>query len=261
VGYMSERSFFDKRFTYPGYVFILWVLLLNLNLIWFFLMEMDQLENSIQFIGILLSFLTILSGAPIGFLISQFWYLRMNCIKEKLIIKQEGPWDLLLKQYNEISSKNIDIKSLDAEINYKLLAIQNYIESKHNKYIRSYIARRWDILNIIGSTSYSICLGLLFGYITRWVLILHFQPCANVVHWFECYDILVIIGSIIMKVVLYTNFKDILKEHLSMLTLMIWLTIKNAEKPLYDKVSLDNVLREYLNNNAEKSKYQREDNT
>lgn len=81
-----------------------------------------------------------------------------------------------------------------------LLLFSDYLHHTwHEKQIHSYIERRWDLLNIIGSVIVSIPLGLFYRYIMRFIF------------WgFKydlCYDILIIGTSITLIVILIIGLK------------------------------------------------------
>jgi len=154
---MSERTFFSLRHTVPGYTFIFWIFLVNLESITFFFLyhrpTIDLSSNIITLFGIVLGFLTLLSGAAIGFLVSQFWYLIY--------------WKVFSgRMANLYAGELIDnYEALDKEAS---ILIFNYlVHSYKPKGIFTYIDRRWELLTIFGSTSIAVILGSIIGWIMR----------------------------------------------------------------------------------------------
>ena len=72
---MSERTYFSIRLTVPGYTLLLWILLINLGPFISFVQNNNFQNNNTALFGILLSFITLISGPLLGFLVSQPWYL------------------------------------------------------------------------------------------------------------------------------------------------------------------------------------------
>ena len=135
---MSDRTFFNMRYAYPGYTFLLFLGLLSYDKISTIITTSSNLWSTI------IGFLLVLSGAPIGFLLSQIWYLLIG-----LILKTDS--DPFIEK--------------------------NYIVFKNQeKGIGNYIIRRGDILNTLGSTIVSIILScvfayFLYGYNINWYII------------------------------------------------------------------------------------------
>lgn len=154
---MSKRTFFSLRNTVPGYTFILWNLLLNLRFVAFFflyLMPTVSLSgNVITLFGIILGFVTLLSGAAIGFLVSQFWFLIYWLIIERY----------LANFYKEKLIEDFEVKDKEASV----LVFNYIVHSLRQKRIVSYILRRWDIMTIFGSTIMAIISGLISGLALR----------------------------------------------------------------------------------------------
>jgi hypothetical protein len=120
---MSDRPFFNIRFAYPGYTYLLFIGLLSFEKLQSILKEPVGLWETI------IGFLLLLSGAPLGFLISQTWYLIFG---------------LYLKTDSE-------------EFVEKYLIVSKC----HNEEVRNYVFRRVDILNTLGSTMVSITLSII----------------------------------------------------------------------------------------------------
>ena len=120
---MSDRPFFNIRFAYPGYTYLLFIGLLSFEKMQSILKEPIGLWETI------IGFLLLLSGAPLGFLISQTWYLILG-----LYLKTDS---------EEYLEKNLIVLKC------------------HNKEVRNYVIRRSDVLNTLGSTMVSIALSII----------------------------------------------------------------------------------------------------
>lgn len=230
------RSFFNLRFTLPGYTFILLNLLLNLRIVIYFLGMQPLSETALPFFGILFGFLTLLSGTPLGFLVSQVWYLfYFVCYYVSAILPRFGSYKVLKNEFNVKD----EIWSLDAAFNYIL-------HSHKEKGIRTYLSRRWDLLMSFGSTSLAIVLGLISGYVCRdFVLNLNEKVSAT---W-SGYDLLIFLPSVGMIFLFLFSYIFVWLQFDRMCTLVIR---KRAEKPEKKKQkSLRDVLPEkYFQNDA-----------
>lgn len=154
---MSERSYFDLRYTISGFVFI--ILILGLN--YFPLFVLLKSTEMTEIVGAFLAFFTLFSGSAIGFLISQVWW----CIWEK----RGG---LLGDKYHRKSFETFEKKydigfpSEEAMKNEFHTAI-DYATHLVDKKILTVAKRRWDLFHILSATFYSLWLGLVFGFIIR----------------------------------------------------------------------------------------------
>lgn len=218
----------------------MWGFFFNIQTIWLFLMS--QPESFKQFAGVLLGFFTILSGAPIGFLVSQIWYTFMNKLKIRSLMKMENACGLLWTHFEKISKREKDNEQFKKS-EAKLVAVQNYIESHHDKYIRSYIVRRWDLLNLLGSSIIAVWCGTGFGYLVRYHAISQYAFPILLYSW---NDLPIWLVTGLLTSIFSANSWIIFREHFSMLNFMHWLTINYANEPLYGKGSLDDILKEYL---------------
>lgn len=80
----TERTFFSLRYAIPGYAFIAEVVLTNLTDWQSVRGFLSPLKLNSELLGILVGFGTLLSGAEIGFLVSQLWYLFFEALREKV---------------------------------------------------------------------------------------------------------------------------------------------------------------------------------
>jgi len=195
---MSARTFFNLRNTIPGYTFILWSLLLNLeSAVGFFVYVMPEIAPSSDIatlFGIVLGFLTLLSGGAIGFLVSQFWFLIYWVIIQPLLVA------------NYLKKKLEKFKVEDKNASILLF---NYIaHSFEKKQISSFIARRWDLMNIFGSTIMAILSGIVSGLILRGCVLsvsgipnnpwmhVNWEKLYNMVYWISALLIVAFVVSL-----------------------------------------------------------------
>ena len=169
---MSDRPFFSTRYTYPGVIFFLFFgLICRTEIIQAITAYSDTSK-------LIYGFVFTLSGAPIGFLISQFWY---SFIINGPHFREGYGWLHPYRPYETIlfleQKFNINIKNTEtsiAALNY-LYLLQKKTKQKTKceeiemeyELIRSYIQRRVDILNTLGTSILSIIFGLLLGLITH----------------------------------------------------------------------------------------------
>lgn len=213
---MSERTFFDQRYTTPGYVFILLLLIINLGL----LKNLFQMENipnlAVTIIGLLLGF--ILSGPAIGFLVSQLWYLLSQTIFRSRVY--------LSNSVSKVLTEECEVED-DDDI---LITISDHISHTYkNEEIRRYQERRWDLLNLMGSVCVTILLGLALGYAIRWLQCsaIAWLACSKFNPWFDGF---VIVCSVVLCVIVSLGARQAIKEHQSMLVLIIRSKLKELKE-------------------------------
>lgn len=119
---MSTREFFNIRYSFPGYIFVGIILLMNFK-------SLLNLGNSNLLIGIV----SILSGGPIGFIICQSWYLTEE-------IRREGA-------VNDICGKleNNDIINIIKKSKFnKKVVILDFLSNQYTEKdtLMDYITRR-----------------------------------------------------------------------------------------------------------------------
>ena len=81
---MSERSLFNIRYTFPGYTFLLFVVMMSSQQLWF-----KVKDTGLGFFTAIFAFIYLLSGAPIGYFVSQLWYLDFHHRKEAFFWKDK----------------------------------------------------------------------------------------------------------------------------------------------------------------------------
>jgi len=205
---MSARAFFDFRYAFPGYTFILLVFLINLR----FVLEKSvlpiiQSNDALTLFGILLGFLTLLSGASMGFLVAQFWYALFNFVLGGHF-GLEKCFDMRARPFEKLGKLGIidDRKTLTTVLDYIL-------SSKREDGIHLYMVRRWDLLNTIGATGIAIVLGLVIGYVTK-----YFVLSSTSLRW---WDILILAFSAALLMCLSLGFHKISEESLLMATFIV----------------------------------------
>lgn len=148
---MSNRTFFDQRYALPGYIFLTIFVLIN----WSALISMlsDKLSE------IFVALLALLSGFPLGFLISQLWYIVFS----HFLV---GRYGVSKNIYNFLKSKRV--LNNDADFNDSLF-FSDYIQRlSENKNMLKYAERRWDLIHLLGSTIFALPLGFIFGILYAW---------------------------------------------------------------------------------------------
>ena len=160
---MSVREFFSTRFTFPGYTFLLFSILL------LFPQIEPIIRSQNEYIGVIFGFIFIFSGAPLGFFIAQVWYLYFFDIKRGNMYRgfKCEPWFLRgrpRKYIKYIKNIVIDEKYRIKNSNSILIYVSDYLcHSSKNDGLKEYTARRWDLINMMGATVFSIIIALITG--------------------------------------------------------------------------------------------------
>lgn len=164
---MSERSFFDHRYVYPAFTFLIACVFTNIGLVIQILLN-TEISGSSIIVGIL----SLLGVSSMGILLGLFWHLILNLFRMKFL-RASSRWIL---EYNYSSEFKLDINYYRIIVegffiirNLRLLYIRDYllhyiIYSEKNQSTRNFLERRWDFLNTIGSGMTSYIMGLIMGY-------------------------------------------------------------------------------------------------
>lgn len=217
---MSDRPFFSTRYTYPGFIFLLFFGAICRNDL------MNIINTYSDTSKLIYGFIFTLSGAPIGFIISQFWY---SLFFNGFFFKDGYGWVHPLKPFDTIlfleKKFNINIKNIEnsiAALNYIFL-LKNKIKTKNGcveteteyDLIRNYVQRRVDILNTLGTSIISILFGLLFG--------LFINSKINDITILELINnnSYIIIFSIIIMILMSRGIMRITREQRKMLILLM----------------------------------------
>lgn len=211
---MSERSFFNIRYHFPGYTFLLFIVLFCIHQF----IELSKQDN-FGFFTIVFPFIYLLSGSPLGFLVSQVWYLYFDHWKKGYYWKKRCEKRAYIKYLYAIIEKS---EILDDPM--KAIIIIDYL---YNKFVddnsKSYVDRRWDLIHLMGSIRVSIILGILFGiYIDIKLMITMKYNYSNdfYIFYISFYVILLLLGLLIYKLI-WHSMEKIEKEHDVMTTLII----------------------------------------
>ena len=143
---MSSRTFFDMRYLFPGFTFILGFTLFSE----FYIFKIGLPDFS-------LALLTFIGLSPLGFLFSRGWNAILFLIRRstwKYFKKQRGSSFYFIN--NRFPSRNSDIKKYQLKDQYdkvKLLYLRDYFLHYHFgkkkkdlieiNHVRSYLSRRW----------------------------------------------------------------------------------------------------------------------
>lgn len=194
----GKRSYFAFRYVLPGYTFLASMLIINIQ---FFITQINvtsiTFPNIVALFGIILGFLSLLSGSAIGFFISQFWYLVYNHYFKT--------HERLTKQRSHIRLKEIEgIEKYIEEIADRVSIMAYILTYIADEKITNYINRLNDVINSLASTLFAILSGLVIGYIFRLGI---FQQT------FIMYDVVIIFILVFFMVLLWLNLITVLKEH------------------------------------------------
>jgi len=205
---MASRSYFDYRFSLPGFSFLLIIVLINLRFLIYY-----SVEKKIMFdlMGLMFGFISLLSGSALGFLISQFWYFIFNYVlKINYILKKRPHYSFLIKNFENYKEKD------------KLLSLMNYmiISLIKDKRMSDYITRRTDLFNILGATGTSLFLGFVSGIIINMVILKKTITGETYVNWCR-YNILIFISILIVLLIIFLNMVRIWKETDTMVEVLI----------------------------------------
>ena len=226
---MSERQFFSLRYTLPGYTFVLMAIFVVAPQLQILFPEPKDIELVVVFLGFLLS------GNPIGFLISQIWYIwfksklmwfRCICFRKFLFGKgasiQEEKRKKIRKKFDLKEDKDREIMFLDY-----ITTFPNRDNSKTQ--LLNYTQRRFDLVHIFGSTLVCLVFGFLFGYLIR--LYFHIVNGIAFVLNFWIYDFPVIIIAMILLALLILSLHNIYTEHALVSELLTWQVMNSNSFP------------------------------
>jgi hypothetical protein len=154
---MADRDYFDLRYAIPGFTFLLFVILINYSPIIALLSGSDN--PYITLATAFLTFVTLLSGSAIGFIISQIWFLGHN--------KQGGIMHLkdlakLKTRFNEKFKPKFEaLTEVEKNRYYDLMV--TYILHHQNSERQKFIQRRADIYQTLSCTALALFLSVCVG--------------------------------------------------------------------------------------------------
>lgn len=153
---MSVKNYLDIRYAFPGYTFILFVVGTSYP---FFYEWLQTFPTDVS--KIVVGIITVLGTSPIGFLISQLWYL--------FPIKNWFGSSVYGDQMENKKRKYVKLLH-DNQVKkdrYSTVHVLDYLISNSNDNAKKYLSKRWDMYNIMGSTVIAIFIGWLFGILFR----------------------------------------------------------------------------------------------
>lgn len=161
-----ERSFFNTRYVYPGFTFLLGLLILNPKLLTLVLESADD--------GLFSGIIALIGIAPLGFLVGQMWHIILYIIRG-LMTKQRDSISYLDETIIFKDENKDEKKYCRFQKNVKLLRIRDFLyhyefvyeTNKKTERMSMYLSRRWDLLNTIGSGCTSYILAVFIGNIMR----------------------------------------------------------------------------------------------
>jgi len=148
----------SERYTFPAWGFLLGVLAINLD-------KILELRNNPEIL-LLIAFLGIFGGFPLGFFVSQLYYIPFNFFGgySKIWTRCWGLWFKDEKSVEYLVSKGIRKDKAFYVCEFILI---RFSESSEGEYIR----RRWFIFHTYRSLSLSIAIGTVFGWTIRFLFL------------------------------------------------------------------------------------------
>lgn len=221
---MSERTFFTLRYALPGYTFILVLLLVAYPRLKFLFSIGNTTPTNVTMVSAFLAFFTLLSGAAIGFLVSQFWYTVHNSLLHGFFLRDARKF--LEKEYNLTKNVHHQIVFLD------------HVHHLSGKEMVAYTQRRFDLKHTLASTLSAVFIGTLFGILVRVEFLTTGITLEKAIHSLgsvsvnlnilslTMYDLGVIIIIAILSIILFVSFRFISKEH----AMMVYVSVRKLVK-------------------------------
>lgn len=154
----TVASYFELRYAVPGYSFILVLLAMIAPTLMVILKNNALADTGLSLLGVALGFATLLGGSAIGYIVSQPWYfLFERCLGGALGTNGIGTPFVLLN--NNFANRTLS----------ELSAIRDFLLNKYaNPMVMTYLERRWQLVNTLGSTAVSMVLGMIIGLTIVW---------------------------------------------------------------------------------------------
>jgi hypothetical protein len=222
---MSIREFFETRYSIPGWTVFIWMVGTAFPAVSHWLTSFDD-----SMIPLGLTLIPIFIGNPLGYYVSQLWYLFVvnnwfdSNVYGSLEENKKREYIKVLENYNlPISDKYVTVEIIDYFLNTS--GDENNI---------NYVNQRWDIYNMMGATIISIILG--------WTLGIGFARYKKIelgltfpLFGFNAVEIIFAIAGIILIFLLLKNGIPVSrKEHEHMLSVVIHNHIRKHEYELTD---------------------------
>lgn len=192
----SERSFFNLRWIYPGFMVLLGIFIVNPIL----LTKLLRVLDDDVFSGIA----TLVGISPFGFLVAQVWYFLFNIYRLHFLKHQDST--RYLKKRIELTGKEDQCKT---QRNNKLMRMVDFLY--HNKFvyensdkkterISQYLSRRWDLMHTMGSGLISYLLAVIFSGCMRCWEWFNLPDCNNSLTNYNIFYWTFTIGFIIISI-------------------------------------------------------------
>jgi len=180
--------------------------------------------------GIFVGFFTLLSGGAIGFLVSQFWYLIYHPVISRLLIKK----------YSRVLMDEFNIKDEKASFYVYNFTIHDY----GNKDVISFMSRRWDVFNSLGSTACAIFASFVTGLLLRCCVLTAPKSFQTIVNWTN-FDFLLAGFSIFLIIIFAGICYKVANRNIEMGIFVVRKCLSAKKKKLSDYIP-----KEYLSKNC-----------
>lgn len=147
---ITERGWFSYRYAVPGFIFIIFVFLFNLDTIIYIL-----IKNPIKLdLAAIVAVLAFLSGPAVGFVVTQIWYLIFG----KKIGRRSVRICFYRKNVREMLEKR-GVRRDRFVVDADYWALEEVSPQVFN-----YLTRRWDLFHVLVSTALTTFVSCMVGY-------------------------------------------------------------------------------------------------
>jgi hypothetical protein len=151
---VTERGWFSYRYAVPGFIFIFFVFVANLDTITYVLIKNPMRLDLAAIVAVL----TFLSGPAVGFIVTQIWYLIFSVPYVRRRFYRQDVREELEKTHGVRRDRFV------ADADYWAL------EKIGNPQLFDYLTRRWDLFHVLASTAVTTSIGYALGYLVRCLL-------------------------------------------------------------------------------------------
>ena len=156
---MPGRDYFSLIYTLPGFVLLMAIVGLN------YYPAVKILDFAISDVfGVLLAFISLFAGSALGFLVTQFWFMRFHYSRLDANRIYKNLESLMKERLGWNPPDNIEAKEKD----YTMSAVLDYMllyDEDEKKW--SFCQRKWDIYHTMSGIIVSIITGLIVGLLSR----------------------------------------------------------------------------------------------
>jgi len=220
----NVRGYFSLRYVIPGFIFVLFIIALNI----FPLVYFAKSIQSPEVFAAILAFVTILTGGAIGFVISQFyWFLfnRKGSLSQIEQFKQE--FDFVRKKTRP-QPPNDKIGNIIIEA---ILDFTVFLEK--DKAFINHVLRRWDIYHVLRSSYTSLTISVVTGLVIRGYLAYFFPVTDKSLYLPEIVAlVLVIVSSIILFFIFRSLSKSIIEKYVPFHKAFLTLSMSHNQEEL-----------------------------